>query len=588
MTWYKDKPGENNSFSDVPQIAQDNFDATEDAFGQEHYTLGASLCGTHIPGVMGVVKSASTTIINALSSPGSGAMAWNTTLGWWQRYWASAWAIPGSATKWSRVRAYKSSGNQSFDNGEGGSQTAAVTFDAETYDSLSEFAANTFTPADSGYYLVIASLGFSGGTSSYATSGLTYPDYPVTEVWSMCQSRTVTADISLNYSCSTGSNGYACIDEEPLSEDDYIYKESSSDDRNNTFQHSKFSIPAGSTITNVQVVAYGWAHNAVSHVRGMIRVGSTWYESTSTVLNEHTGIYYVFSWTANPVTSSAWTVDQINEVGANCLSGIGLSTDHHGIFGTTVYYHQLYARVNYTYANNNYTAVDEATYDDNDFLTLAPTTSGYAAASEVMSANSTTVGNSTATNMSATISIRAKCFSATGVNIGGVLRVAGTNYYSEAGSAQSVTPSSAALTTTWTSYTFCWSANPAGTAWASGDFDGTSTSAVSAYGFYIYNTSSAASTANVSQCNITFQWADLNPTINVLLLKGGTVAASATKEVQEPGSETDEQITLVEMVYLTAGQTLSVQAKKTVSDDAILSGSDTTYLAIHRLGSQGL
>jgi hypothetical protein len=58
--------------------------------------------------------------------------------------------------------------------------------------------------------------------------------------------------------------------------------------------------------------------------------------------------------------------------------------------------------------------------------------------------------------------------------------------------------------------------------------------------------------------------------------------------VQSPGVELGEQIQLVEMLYLSAGETVDVQAKKTITNDIILAGQDVTYIAIHRLGSQGL
>lgn len=161
MGWLKNRPGDSDSFANVPTIAQDNFDVIEDIIGEEHYTLGEALCGTHIPGVAGFAKSGTTTIIGSLTSPGSGAIAWDYTLGCWKRYWDSAWAIPGSATKWSRVRAYLNS-NQALTAVDGGTQVAQIEFNAEDYDSLSEFSSSAFSATDAGEYLVVSSWSACG------------------------------------------------------------------------------------------------------------------------------------------------------------------------------------------------------------------------------------------------------------------------------------------------------------------------------------------------------------------------------------------------------------------------------------------
>ncbi len=164
-TWLKDRPGDKDSFATTVPIVQDNLDAIEDLFGQEHNTFSETACGTHISGVMGVVASASTVGILTLTSPGTGAVAWDTTVGSWKRYWGDTWAVPGSATKWSRCRAYANS------NQELALETLTnVTFSTEDYDSLNEFAGNTFTALDAGYYLAVASISISGQAVGEAPS----------------------------------------------------------------------------------------------------------------------------------------------------------------------------------------------------------------------------------------------------------------------------------------------------------------------------------------------------------------------------------------------------------------------------------
>jgi hypothetical protein len=162
MTWNKYLPKATDSFSDMPQICQDNFDAIEDFIGVEHYTLSSALSGLHKPGLIGVVVSASSATIAAITSPGSGALAWDITKGYWQRYWLS-WGVPGAAgTKWSRIRAMSS-----VDQALAANTATQIVFG----NTLTEFASNTFTVSTgcSGYYLIVAACTLSG-TLETATS----------------------------------------------------------------------------------------------------------------------------------------------------------------------------------------------------------------------------------------------------------------------------------------------------------------------------------------------------------------------------------------------------------------------------------
>jgi len=575
--WTTTLPGETNSFAEMPQICQDQFGLIEDTFGEEHSTMNEAACGTHIPGVAGVTKSASTTIIGALALPGSGALAWDTTVGWWKRYWASAWGYPGSATKWSRVRAYAGA-NQNLTSVNGGSQTATIAFNTEDYDSLAEFAANTFTPADSGYYLVMATWCASGATTGAVETCSTYPASAVTEKWSASMTSRPTADISTGWTTfPTVDYHYDQIDEVNCDLSNGLSATTTVTDR---FQHSKFAIPAGSTIGKVQVVVKG--RNLAEYygypiLYGQIRVGTTWYQHATHQSLPASTNYLIFNWATNPAGGS-WTVDQINEAaGSNNLSGFGLANAVYGV--NTAYVYQAYLKVDYTLANNNYANIDESTADDENTLWAAPATSGTANVEVLSAATGANIPTSTSDSLSATLYVRAKCLTATGTKLKGVIRCGSTNYYST---------TEATLTDDFANYGFVWDTNPSTlTSWTSGDFAGSTASALSGYGFYI-STGALASTAIISQCYIKMDWNSPPSTMSILLRKGGTVVASATKQVQSPGLETDDQVKLSEMVYLTAGQTLDVQAQKTVTNDVIMSGQDLTYVAIHRLGSQGM
>lgn len=163
--WLKDKPSDKDSFSVTPAIVQDNLDAIEDIFGKEHSTLGDTLCGAHVPGIMGAMASASTFTISLITTPGSGAIAFDTSVGWIKRRWGGTWAIPGSGTKWSRARAYLGT-NQPLP----ANTPTQINFASESYDSLEEFSAYTFTASAEGHYLVVASWCASGENVAGADS----------------------------------------------------------------------------------------------------------------------------------------------------------------------------------------------------------------------------------------------------------------------------------------------------------------------------------------------------------------------------------------------------------------------------------
>jgi hypothetical protein len=94
------------------------------------------------------------------------------------------------------------------------------------------------------------------------------------------------------------------------------------------FGFSAFTVPAGSTITAVRLKYYDReASSGTNNIGGRLRVGGSTYDvsthnpTTTTTLRTDT-------WTTNPRTSSAWTVDDVNGIGSNGLTQFGLrSTD---------------------------------------------------------------------------------------------------------------------------------------------------------------------------------------------------------------------------------------------------------------------
>ena len=97
------------------------------------------------------------------------------------------------------------------------------------------------------------------------------------------------------------------------------------------FTFSSFTIPAGSPITDLTV--YVRARDAASgnsnNIRPSIKVNGTLYNTTATSIDPGASFTtYSYSFTTNPNTGSAWTVDDINGTGANPLQQFGVySTD---------------------------------------------------------------------------------------------------------------------------------------------------------------------------------------------------------------------------------------------------------------------
>jgi hypothetical protein len=102
-----------------------------------------------------------------------------------------------------------------------------------------------------------------------------------------------------------------------------------------TFGFTPFNIPTGVSIICVQVRAYSFEPVAgLNNWRGRVKVGGNYYNSSETV-SPNAVAYYdgVSAFTTNPNTGIAWTVDDVNGIGANALEAIGIgSTDANPIF----------------------------------------------------------------------------------------------------------------------------------------------------------------------------------------------------------------------------------------------------------------
>lgn len=133
-------------------------------WGVEHTTFTSAGSGGHIAGKVGSVLVDTTANIAALTSPGTGALAYNTTIGQLQMYDGSWSGISCSA--YSRMRyvfgAQTVTGSVWTAMGSAGAGSG-------TYDTLSEFSVTTFrfTAVAAGYYLIRGSALFPTDTNNY-------------------------------------------------------------------------------------------------------------------------------------------------------------------------------------------------------------------------------------------------------------------------------------------------------------------------------------------------------------------------------------------------------------------------------------
>lgn len=93
-----------------------------------------------------------------------------------------------------------------------------------------------------------------------------------------------------------------------------------------TFGFSVFTVPAGATGISVAVNFRGKkAASQAANVGAALKVGGTYYNAAGR--NPATSFTaYTDTWATNPKTAAAWTVDDVNGVGANALQAFGGTT----------------------------------------------------------------------------------------------------------------------------------------------------------------------------------------------------------------------------------------------------------------------
>lgn len=128
-------------------------------------------------------------------------------------------------------------------------------------------------------------------------------------------------------------------------ETSYIYATTTG---NTMFSFDAFSVPAGSTITDLTVY-YRHKKTAAQtcNISASIRVNGANYDSTDPGVNPTNGTWITdsYSYAVNPDSGTQWTVDDINGTGANPLQAFGVYT---GDASPNPYVTQVYAVITYT------------------------------------------------------------------------------------------------------------------------------------------------------------------------------------------------------------------------------------------------
>lgn len=172
MVWAKTYPLSSTIGSGSTEQIRDNWEALEDWWDVNHSTFTSASSGHHTAGSVGVLLSASTATIEAVPTPGTGAIAYDTTIGQLVRYNGTAW-IPFTSPSYSRVRKFLL-GSQSVPATAWTILQTTATLSAGEYDTLSEFSTSTwkFTVKNTGYYLVRGSLRFNASTGCLMGIGI--------------------------------------------------------------------------------------------------------------------------------------------------------------------------------------------------------------------------------------------------------------------------------------------------------------------------------------------------------------------------------------------------------------------------------
>jgi hypothetical protein len=155
-----------SAHTDPTENVRDNWEALEDWWNVEHSTFTSGGSGTHTFGKFGVLITAANSAITALTSPGTGAIGYDTTNGQLLRYNGTSW-VRLTSNKYSRIR--QGFGTQTIPTTAWTTMSASSATVSGTYDTLGEWNATTFrfTATQAGTYFVKGAAKFPVTTDNY-------------------------------------------------------------------------------------------------------------------------------------------------------------------------------------------------------------------------------------------------------------------------------------------------------------------------------------------------------------------------------------------------------------------------------------
>ena len=168
----------------------------------------------------------------------------------------------------------------------------------------------------------------------------------------------------------TTSSRYSFVDETPADDKDSITGSAAG---YALFTFPVFTVPVGQTITDVTIYYraqdYNYTTTPANELRPALRIGGTNYNYDNNINPTDSFNTYSYSFTTNPRTTAAWTVDDVKGIGANALQQFGVYAYD---ASPAVQMSMVYVEVNYG-TNSLWTIYDG--FDDNFRATGSATAS---------------------------------------------------------------------------------------------------------------------------------------------------------------------------------------------------------------------
>lgn len=168
--WIANYPLSSTIMSSSTEQIRYNWDAIEDWWDVEHQNMTSAGSGAHSIGEVGAVLVDATSGISALSSPGTGALALNTTLGELQMY---RYDSTNSSAGWDGItdqtfaRMRKGFGVQTIPASTWTKAICAATSFYGAYDTLSAWSNYKYTIPGTGYYFVVARITWGAASTDF-------------------------------------------------------------------------------------------------------------------------------------------------------------------------------------------------------------------------------------------------------------------------------------------------------------------------------------------------------------------------------------------------------------------------------------